>query len=122
MATLQDLPARWRSRAEELRPYAPPAAEAFDAAAAELEASLRDSLLEPLTLEQAEVESGYSRAHLRRMLREERVPNAGTEADPRILRRDLPRKPGYRVLVANARPDPASSRTQVVRAVAAKGA
>jgi len=114
--------------AEALRPYAPPAAQAFEVAAQELEQSLRDSELEALTLEAAEVESGYSLAHLRRLIREGSVPNAGTKEDPRILRKHLPRKPGHGVRpklaaesIARACVQPASSPSQVVRAVASGG-
>lgn len=114
--TLRDLPSRWRSRAHELEPYAPPAAKAFADAAAELEQALREADLEPLTLADAEIECGYTRSHLRRLIREGRIPNSGTEAEPRILRCHLPRKPGH--AVAHARLHVASSRAQAARAVA----
>jgi len=115
--TLRDLPSRWRDRAHELEPYAPPAAKAFADAADELEQALREADLEPLTLAEAEVECGYTRSHLRRLIREGRIPNSGTDEEPRILRCHLPRKPGHGV--ADRREQLALSRTQVARAVAA---
>lgn len=50
---------------------------------------------EILTLHQAAEESGYSEDHLGRMVRERKIPNAGRRNAPRILRRDLPIKPGH---------------------------
>jgi len=46
-----------------------------------------------LTLRQAALESGYSPDHLGRLVREGKIPNAGRPRAPRILRRDLPRRP-----------------------------
>lgn len=91
-ASLEDLMRTWRARADELRPYTAPTAAAFERAAAELEEALTDYLMEPLTLGQAEAESGYSRDHLGRKVRTGTIPNAGRQRAPRILRRDLPRK------------------------------
>jgi hypothetical protein len=91
------------------------AANVWQAAAKELEKRTADSLLEPLTLEAAELESGYTRNHLNRMLREGKVPNSGTDTEPRILRMHLPRKVGFGVDVGTIRP--ASSRVQAARAV-----
>jgi hypothetical protein len=91
------------------------AANVWQAAAKELEKRTADSLLEPLTLDGAALESGYTRNHLNRMLRDGKVPNSGTDTDPRILRKHLPRKPGFGI---DERPlRPASSRVQAARAV-----
>lgn len=89
---LPGLVARWRARAEELRPYAASVARAFDAAAAELDAVLEAEAGEALTLPQAAAVSGYSADYLGRMIRERRIPNAGRPHAPRIRRSDLPRK------------------------------
>lgn len=89
---LEGLTRQWRTRADELRPYTAPTAAAFERAAAELEEALTTYLMEPLTLGEAEAESGYSRDHLGRQLRAGAIPNAGRRRAPRILRRDLPRK------------------------------
>lgn len=93
---VRKLPAVWRERAEYVRDNAgaEQAAHVWEKAASELEVVLRDSGLEPLSLDEAEAESGYSRAHLRRLLRQGVIQNAGTESHPLILRSQLPRKPG----------------------------
>ena len=91
--TPQDLVTGWRSHAGQIEPYAAPAAAAFRCAADQLERALQGAGAEPLTLEEAAAESGYSTDHLGRLLREKKIPNAGRAHAPRILRRDLPRKP-----------------------------
>jgi hypothetical protein len=116
----------YRQRAEDLARFAPPAAEAYEDAAAVFERWLEGQQLEPLDLATAEVESGYTRSHLRRMLKDGTIRNAGTKEGPRILRAHLPRKPGYGVppddiTIANARRGGASSPSQAVRAIAAGG-
>ena len=90
---MKALIAAWRARADELRPYAAPVAAAFDRAADELEQELAAVELEPLNLQQAAVESGYSPDHLGRQVKQGKIPNAGRPRAPLILRRDLPRKP-----------------------------
>jgi len=114
--TLRDLPAHWRSRARELARYAPPAAQAFEAAAEELERALATADLEPLTLAEAAAECGYSRSHLRRLIRQGRLPHTIADGEIRVLRCNLPRKPGHGVAAARLRV--ASSRAQAARAVA----
>lgn len=91
------------------------AAHVWDTAAAEVEQRLREAFVEPLTLEAAALESGYTRNHLRRMLTKGRLTNSGTDADPRILRMHLPRKPWPGVDAGTIHP--ASSRVQAARAV-----
>lgn len=49
---------------------------------------------ELLTLEQAAVETGYSKAHLRRLASLGRLPQQGSAYRPRYRRADLPRKAG----------------------------
>lgn len=89
-----ELPGTWRNRAAELRRWAAAesAAVALEQAAAELEAVLRAADAEELTLEQAAQESGYTPDHLRHLVAEGAVPNAGRRGRPRIRRRDLPRR------------------------------
>ena len=115
---LAKLPTHFRETAEFLREKASAeqAACAWEKAAVEVEKSLRESLLEPLTLEIAGLESGYSRSHLRRLVRQGVVPSCGTESEPRILRRDLPRKPGHGV--RQGRRSELFCRTQAARAIA----
>ncbi|MHB1863402.1 MAG: hypothetical protein ACYCVL_10570 [Gemmatimonadaceae bacterium] len=71
-----------------------PADKLLDRVIEELEDVLRGADEEPLTLEQAANESGYSADHLRKCVADGTVPNAGAKGRPRIRRADLPRKPG----------------------------
>jgi hypothetical protein len=48
----------------------------------------------PLNLADASRESGYSVAHLSRMVRTGTVPNAGRKGKPLVRVGDLPRRPG----------------------------
>jgi hypothetical protein len=95
-----DLPATWRERSDELRPYAPAAAEAFARAADELAAAMAEAADEPLTLSEAAAESGYSERRLRELLADGSIPQAGRKHAPRIRRADLPRRAG------SGKPDP----------------
>ena len=49
----------------------------------------------PLNLQQASKESGYTPDHLGRLVKAGEIPNAGRANAPRILRKNLPRKPGF---------------------------
>lgn len=117
LVPLARLPQEFRANAETARRIAgsESAAHVWEAAAAEVEGRLADCHMEPLALDEAVLESGYSRSHLLRMLREDTLPNSGTDTDPRILRMHLPRKAGFGVDVGTVRP--ASSRVQAARAV-----
>jgi hypothetical protein len=90
--SVADLPATWRTRAAELERFAPAAAEAFKAAADELEVALRAAADEELTLEQAAQASGYSTRRLRELLADGTIENAGRKGAPRVRRGDLPRR------------------------------
>lgn len=81
-----------------------------------LEARMEEARNVSLTLDQAAEESGYSRDHLGRLVREGEIPNAGESNAPRIRRRDLPRKPGYRA-GGTSGPKPVESRSQIVRSI-----
>ena len=48
----------------------------------------------PLNLQQGAAESGYSADHLGRLVKNGEITNAGRENAPKILRKDLPRRPG----------------------------
>lgn len=117
LTALARLPLEFRDHAAEVRRLAGSrsAAHVWEAAAEELEQRLTDACLEPLSLDVAASESGYTRSHLNRMLREGRLTNSGTDKEPLILRIHLPRKPGHGVDVGTVRP--ASSRVQAARAV-----
>ena len=88
-----ELPGAWRSRAVELELYSAPAAEAFRTAAGELDAALRETANAELTLEEAAVDSGYSKRRLREMIASGTLPNVGRRGAPRLRRGSLPRKP-----------------------------
>jgi hypothetical protein len=60
---------------------------------------------EPLTLRDAEAESGYSYSTLQQYLANGTLPNAGSPGRPRVRRRDLP----YRGARSTDGPDIASS-------------
>ena len=115
------LPEFFREKATQLREdaAAEQPARAYERCAELLEAALRHSLLEALPLREAEIESGYSKSHLRRLIRDGVVPNAGTENRPRILRRNLPRKPGHGVRQDGSRD--VFCRSQVARVIAQGG-
>ncbi len=114
---LEQLPAAWRARANDLRRFAAAesAAVAWEQAAADLEHTLRTAAAELLTIEAAATESGYSSDHLARLVRTGELPNAGRKHAPRIRRADLPRKPG------TLPPSPAlrmvATREEIARAV-----
>jgi len=62
--------------------------------AAELEEAIRTAEDEALTLTHAARESGYSSDHLRHLVADGTIPNAGEKGRPRIRRGDLPMKLG----------------------------
>jgi hypothetical protein len=88
-----DLPARWRERAEYLRQYGDPAcARLWELAATELEAALAAHGQEALSLTEAAKLSGLTADHLGQLVKQGRIPNAGRDGAPRIRRGDLPVK------------------------------
>lgn len=93
---LSDLVANWRDRAEsgEAERAMVDRASVYRRVADELERA-REKRAQPLlSVEQAAAESGYSETHIRRLLRNATLPNAGQKHTPRVRRADLPRKPG----------------------------
>ncbi|HEY2375751.1 MAG TPA: hypothetical protein VGH98_07210, partial [Gemmatimonadaceae bacterium] len=66
-----------------------------------------------LSLEEASRASGYSADHLRHLVADGSIPNAGRKGAPRIRRADLPRRPAHST---SARYDPdADARSLVER-------
>ena len=115
-----DLPAEWRTQAEGLREFgADTQAKAVDRCANRLEEALRQEGDALLTLPEAAEESGYSQRHLSRLVKADAIPNSGTPNNPRLLRSDLPRKPGHGI--APARLQAPSSIVQVARVIATRG-
>ena len=88
----QELSTTWRERAQQLRRYSEPAANAWVEAARELDLAFTQWELEALTLEQASEESGYSYGHLQRLVSEGVIPNISKPGAPRVRRGDLPRR------------------------------
>ena len=98
MFSLADLPPRWTDEATIFRKRGREDLALFlESYLAELEAEMRNEENEPLTIAQAAAEGGYSEEHLRRLVREEQIPNAGRPNAPRIRRADVPKKPGRSV-------------------------
>ena len=116
--TPSDLVSEWRSAAKLFREHEQAAtAVVYEKCADQLEAVLELETEATLSLQEASAESGYSADHLGRMIREEKIPNAGKPGAPRIANKDLPRKPDIA---------PRSSRThldgtQIVRSAISAG-
>jgi hypothetical protein len=88
------LATQWRDEAGRMRRRGVTVpADVLESCALELETRHREWELEELTLAEAELESQYSYSALQKMLASGELPNAGKKGSPRILRRDLPRKP-----------------------------
>jgi len=87
--------AELRRRAECLRSWggSEDVARVYEIIADELVELVRVHADTPLTLQEAAKESGYSEDHLRHLVAEGKIANAGQKGRPRIRRRDLPRKP-----------------------------
>jgi hypothetical protein len=119
---LRQLAENWRTEAERLRQLeAAGQAAAFEQLANELEATLATWETSSLTIREASEHSGYTEAHLRRLVRRGHIPNAGRKNSPRIYRRDLPVKPFPKD--GSGHPQDVDSRQQIARFVAdsAKG-
>lgn len=88
------LAARWREDAQVLRRYGVTSrARLLEQMAAELEASTAADATATVTLSIAAELSGFTRAHLRRLIREGKLVTAGTEGrEPQVRLSDLPRK------------------------------
>ena len=115
-----DLAHEWRTKAAEFRELtAEGQAAGIDWCAKQFEEWWRVHETEPLTLQEAAVESGYSHRHLRRIMENGTIPNSGSPESPRLIRSHLPRKPGHGI--ARHGPKAASSITQVARAIATRG-
>jgi hypothetical protein len=114
---LRTLVRKWTEDAAILREYGDErVARVGEMHAGQLAEMLQGIEWQTVSIEEAEEETGYTRGHLRRMLNEGKLPNAGTAKEPLILRCHLPRKPGYGIAVA--RQAGPYSRVQVARAIA----
>ena len=117
-ASVETLPATWRTQAKALRRYGGETpAVALESCAAELEATLRERDETTLSLTEAARESGYSADHLGRLVRDGKIPNTGRPGAPRIARSHLPRKaPAEPRLVNELRPRQVSN-AQIVQSI-----
>ena len=121
-ASVEGLPADWRRKAKSLRRYGGETpATAIERCAEELEATLVERDETTLSLVEAARESGYSRDHLGRLVRDGKIPNAGRPNAPRIARRHLPRKaPAEAPLAQEPRPRERSN-AQIVQSIIQRG-
>ena len=96
MDALRALAAGWRSEADTLesRYSDDRTARLFRLHAAEIDEAIRAGEGEILTLTDAARCSGYTPDHLRHLVADGDIPNAGERGRPRIRRGDLPAKPG----------------------------
>ena len=94
--TVKDLPAKWREKAEGVRPFNAGAAEAFEQAAEELDRTVNDRETELVNLTQASHIGGYEQDYLGALLREGKIENKGRKYAPKMRRVDVPIKVGHR--------------------------
>lgn len=111
---------RWRDDAALLRRYGcDREADVIERLADDLDHDDQAREAAPVDLATAARLSGYTRGHLRRMMRSGALPNLGTRKEPRFARSELPRKPGptTRKEVGDPLVERLPSRTQIARAV-----
>ena len=96
MDALTALAQKWAAEASDLetRYHDARGASLFRLCAAELLEAIREAEARVLTLTEAAEASGYSSDHLRRLIADGRITNAGRRGAPRIRLADLPSKPG----------------------------
>ena len=83
----------WREKAKEFRRFgADDQAVTLDYCADDLEETWRIWQTEPLLLEEAAKESGFSYSSLQKRVSDGEIPNIGKPGQPRVRRQDLPRK------------------------------
>lgn len=122
LSLLTELASDWREESELLRRRgAVDQAQTLESVADDFEARVGEWWEEPLGLQEAAEESGYSPDRLGALIREGTVPNAGQKHSPAIRRCDLPRKPGHRSgrseELLSGRPRPIDSPLQMARSV-----
>lgn len=107
---------RWRADAEVFRRYGYRRMAAnLERLADEIDQEVRQELY--VDLAEAQELTGYTRGHLRRLMRENIFPNYGTEAAPRFLLSELPRKPGFHREIVPASVITGMSGSEIARAV-----
>lgn len=86
---LRELPKAFRLKADDLEPYAPPAAVAWREAAEVLEEALEAALDDLLPIAEAADEFGWTYEGLRRRVRADEELNSGAPNAPAVRRRDM---------------------------------
>lgn len=125
VSQISDRANEWRRDADVFRRYGQEALAALlEKLATDLEADcLSDD--ERVSFADAPHLSGYSQAHLRRLVRQGKLTNLGSRKKPEFLLSDLPRKPGYNAENKRVAPDSSTSQVekykQVARAVVQGG-
>ena len=120
--SIRKLPAAWRRQAKTLRRYGGKAlATAIERCADELEGTIQQRDDTTYSLTEAARESGYSREHLGRLVRDGKIPNAGRPNAPRIARRHLPRKASGERRLAEKPHRREVSNAQIVQSIISKG-
>ncbi|HET6230472.1 MAG TPA: hypothetical protein VFE05_10425 [Longimicrobiaceae bacterium] len=108
----------WREAAAVLRCYGHDhTADVVERMAAELEADTRTTEAARIGMAEAVERTGYTRGHLRRLIRDGKLRNVGSEEEPLLLPSELPRKPA--LSLAKMGDEMVDSKTQVIRAVVA---
>ena len=102
-----DLASEWRQKAKEFHRFgADEQAMTLECCADDLEEWWRIWQTEPLTLEEAAEESGYSYSSLQKKVVDGEIPNIGKAGAPRVQRQHLPRKaPRPRFKLESGEPD-----------------
>lgn len=108
-----ELPAVWRARAEILEQNgAEGQATAIKRCAEQLELALNCQGDVLLTTDEAAALSGYSRDHLRKLIRTGKIPSSGTPRRLLVRQADLPRRPRQ---VASSSPRPYDAHADACR-------
>ena len=96
MTALYGLCEEWEAAAARLRGRGlHSAADVSEGHARQLREFLTKWENEPLTLDVAAAEGGYSTSRLGQLVNTGKIPNAGSMGRPRILRKHVPRRPGF---------------------------
>lgn len=115
---LTGLADRWREEADTLREYgAERLATAAERHAEQLKRAHEAYRNEPLTPAEAAEETGYTADHIRRLIRDGKLPTAGDSSPVQVRRAHLPRKPGHAASGGRTRDGGPGSRTRVARTV-----
>lgn len=100
----------WNALADDIEQWAgEDAAQPVRTASEKFEDAVDEWANEPLPIDRAAEESGYSKERLRELIREETIPDAGPDGGRRIRRKHLPRRPGHGVRTGTGSRDSSAS-------------